>query len=69
VQPSEAPRSARLADLDLHDRVRSAVSEPVAAVFEVAAIPVDRRHNSKIDRTRLARWAATALAGGRITDP
>jgi len=30
------------------------------------ALPVDKRHNSKIDRTRIARWAERVLAGGRI---
>jgi hypothetical protein len=45
------------------------VNEPVVAVFEVAALPVDRRHNSKVDRTRLADWAGDALAGGRISAP
>ena len=69
VQPTSPPSSARLADLDLHDRVRAAVGEPVAAVLEVAALPVDRRHNSKIDRARLADWASKLLAGGRITAP
>ena len=43
-----------LADLDLHDRVRCGPStRPIAAVFEVPSLPVDRRHNSKIDRSRL----------------
>ena len=30
----------------------------VAAVFVVASLPVDRRHNSKIDRAAVADWAA-----------
>ncbi|RLL68023.1 fatty acid CoA ligase family protein [Streptomyces sp. Z26] len=29
-------------------------------------LPVDVRHNSKIDRPRLARWAARGLRGGRF---
>ncbi len=41
----------------------------VAAVLVVPALPVDIRHNSKIDRTRLARWAAQVLAGGRAGRP
>lgn len=70
VQCEGAIRRPRLADLDLTDRVRGAVAEiggiaPVA-VFEVPALPVDRRHNSKIDRTRVAAWADRALAGGRL---
>ena len=27
---------------------------------------VDKRHNSKIDRTRAAKWASAVLAGGRM---
>ncbi len=69
VRPTVPIRSARLADLATHDVVRAAVAEPVAAVFEVPALPVDRRHNSKIDRTRLSIWATDALAGGRVANP
>ena len=38
----------------------------VAAVLAVPSIPVHRRHNSKIDRPRIARWAEGILAGGRV---
>ncbi len=69
VQHSTPVSSARLADVVVHDRVRSVICDPVAAVFDVPALPVDRRHNSKIDRTALAAWAAAALAGGRVTNP
>ena len=69
VRGTAPPRRARLAGLELQDRVRAAVAHPVAAVFEVATLPVDRRHNSKVDRARLAAWAAAALAGGRIANP
>ena len=69
VQHSTPVSRARLADAATHDRVRSVIDAPVASVFDVPALPVDRRHNSKIDRTALATWAAEALAGGRITDP
>lgn len=69
VQHTAPASKARLADGATHDRVRSVVTVPVAAVFDVPALPVDRRHNSKIDRAALATWASRALAGGRITDP
>ncbi len=47
--------------------VREAIgSQPVAAVLTVRRLPVDRRHNSKVDRTRLGQWAGQLLAGGRI---
>jgi acyl-coenzyme A synthetase/AMP-(fatty) acid ligase len=70
VDAGRRPRQANLARIDL---VRNAVADrtglDVAAVFEVASLPVDRRHNSKIDRTRLADWAAGILAGGPVRSP
>ena len=45
--------------------VRRAVAPTaVAAVLTVPSLPVDRRHNSKIDRTRLGHWAEAVLSGG-----
>lgn len=41
----------------------------VSAVLEVPAQPTDVRHNAKIDRTRLSRWATGVLAGGRPGKP
>ncbi|MCY0905492.1 alpha/beta fold hydrolase [Arthrobacter sp. H14-L1] len=41
----------------------------LAAVLVVPAVPTDIRHNSKVDRTALAAWAGTALAGGRMRTP
>ena len=38
---------------------------PVAAVLVADALPVDIRHAAKIDRTRVAGWAARVLAGER----
>jgi acyl-coenzyme A synthetase/AMP-(fatty) acid ligase len=67
VVETERPiRVPRQAGLDLVDAVRAAAGDGIVAVFEVPALPVDRRHNSKIDRTRVARWAAEVLAGGRL---
>jgi acyl-coenzyme A synthetase/AMP-(fatty) acid ligase len=64
---ADGKRRPDLADELLSDRVREA-AEPVdiAAVFTVPSLPVDKRHNSKIDRTRIAAWADNALAGGRM---
>ncbi len=45
--------------------VRQAVDEPVASVLTVSKLPVDIRHNAKIDRTLVASWAADVLAGRR----
>ncbi len=67
VTPNERPKRAGLADETLADEVRAMVpSTDVAAVFVAPVLPVDKRHNSKIDRTRIARWAERVLAGGRV---
>jgi acyl-coenzyme A synthetase/AMP-(fatty) acid ligase/pimeloyl-ACP methyl ester carboxylesterase len=56
---------AGLAAPDVDRAVREALApQAVAAVLAVPGFPVDRRHNSKIDRTRLGRWAEALLAGG-----
>lgn len=59
-----------LAPLELADAVRAAalaaLGLDVAAVLVAREFPTDIRHNSKIDRSRLARWAAEALAGGAL---
>jgi olefin beta-lactone synthetase len=53
-----------LADLELAAQVRTALAPtPVAAVCVRAALPVDIRHNAKIDRTELAAWAEQLLSG------
>jgi olefin beta-lactone synthetase len=55
-----------LADLDLTARVRAALAPvAVAAVCVRSELPVDIRHNAKIDRTDLAAWAEHLLAGDR----
>jgi olefin beta-lactone synthetase len=38
----------------------------IAAVLQVEALPVDRRHNSKIDRAAVAEWASAVLAGNKV---
>ncbi|MDH2442747.1 alpha/beta fold hydrolase [Amnibacterium sp. CER49] len=58
-------RPSGLVEPALADSVRAAVGEPVAAVLGVPRLPTDIRHNSKIDRALLARWAEAVLAGER----
>ncbi|MEE6262730.1 alpha/beta fold hydrolase [Plantactinospora sonchi] len=60
-------RRPRLAGRELADAVRGVVAPPVAAVLLVPSLPTDIRHNSKIDRSRLSRWAERVLAGGRLS--
>ena len=37
----------------------------MSAVLVVPEQPTDIRHNSKIDRARVADWAEAVLAGGK----
>jgi acyl-coenzyme A synthetase/AMP-(fatty) acid ligase len=54
-----------LADPELTAAARTAAGRSVAAVLTIRSLPVDIRHASKIDRTRVARWADRLLAGER----
>ncbi|MFE4541550.1 alpha/beta fold hydrolase [Arthrobacter sp. NPDC056727] len=72
VETVPAGRKAGPAAPQLAGRVRRAAREAgvqVSAVLEVPAQPTDIRHNAKIDRSRLSRWATRVLAGGRPGKP
>ncbi|WP_142057846.1 alpha/beta fold hydrolase [Pseudarthrobacter sp. B4EP4b] len=72
VETSAPVRKAGPAEPQLAGRVRKAALEAgvkVSAVLVVPAQPTDIRHNAKIDRTRLSRWASRVLAGGRPGKP
>ncbi|MFJ4037678.1 alpha/beta fold hydrolase [Microbacterium sp. NPDC090007] len=56
-------RRPGLASPDLTDAVRAATAQRLAAVLVVPTLPTDIRHNSKIDRSRVAAWAERVLAG------
>ena len=49
--------------------VRADCGVEVAVVLRVPELPTDVRHNAKVERGRIARWAAGALAGGRMGRP
>jgi acyl-CoA synthetase (AMP-forming)/AMP-acid ligase II len=60
----EAPsQPTGVASLELTDGVRAASGIDLAAVLVVKELPVDIRHNSKIDRTDVALWATRVLSG------
>ena len=59
------PAAPLLATARLTAAVRAAAGVPVAAVLVTDRLPVDIRHASKVDRTRVARWAERVLAGRR----
>ncbi|KTR94376.1 hydrolase [Microbacterium testaceum] len=62
-------RRPGLASPELTDAVRAATAQPLAAVLVAPVLPTDIRHNSKIDRSRLAAWAERLLAGEKPTAP
>jgi olefin beta-lactone synthetase len=64
VVPTDQP-SGPLADAALAAAVRRAAPHPLAAVLTVHRLPTDIRHNSKIDRAAVARWAEQVLSGRR----
>jgi acyl-CoA synthetase (AMP-forming)/AMP-acid ligase II len=55
-----------LADDALADAVRAAAGVDVAAVLVASSLPVDVRHQSKVDRAALARQAGRVLAGSPV---
>jgi acyl-CoA synthetase (AMP-forming)/AMP-acid ligase II len=72
VETVPPARRAGPAAPQLAGRVRIAArlaGVSVSAVLAVPAQPTDIRHNAKIDRTRLSRWASGVLAGGRPGTP
>ncbi|SKC36003.1 alpha/beta fold hydrolase [Okibacterium fritillariae] len=69
VETASPARRVALADRELTSSIRGVAGVPVAAVLEVPRLPTDIRHNSKIDRSGLSRWAADVLAGGRMRQP
>jgi olefin beta-lactone synthetase len=58
----DAPGPLEVAGADLRTAARAGATVPLAAVL-VGRLPVDRRHESKIDRSALAVAAARYLAG------
>lgn len=62
--------SPGLAPLELTSRLRELTAEvlghDLTAVLVAPMFPTDIRHNSKIDRSRLATWADRVLSGGSV---
>ncbi|WEO79230.1 alpha/beta fold hydrolase [Cryobacterium sp. SO2] len=69
VETIPAAGRVGLADPAVAEDVRMVAGQRIAAVLVVPHLPTDIRHNSKIDRTRLAGWAHGILTGARLTQP
>jgi acyl-coenzyme A synthetase/AMP-(fatty) acid ligase len=74
VERADVRRSG-LAPAPLRDAVRAAAADTsgavqgIAAVLVVKTLPVDIRHNSKIDRVAVGHWAQRVLDGRRAGRP
>ena len=66
--PRRLTRGGRptVAPAELADRIRQAAGIDFAAVLETTTLPVDIRHQSKVDRAALARRATRALSGTSV---
>lgn len=72
VETNPAAKRSALASTALAAEVRAAalgVGLPLAAVLVIDSMPTDVRHNSKIDRAKLSRWAGRMLAGEKPGRP
>ena len=69
VETISPTRKPGLADPELTSAVRASTTLPLVAVLAVPELPTDIRHNSKIDRSRLSKWADRLLAGGTPAAP
>ena len=59
----EQPGESNLISAEETSAFRRVCGYPFAAVMRMDTLPVDIRHNSKIDRLALARWATSILGG------
>ncbi|WP_227497249.1 alpha/beta fold hydrolase [Planctomonas psychrotolerans] len=69
IETRDAARRVVLAPAELTAEIRHVTGIDVAAALVVRVLPTDIRHNSKIDRAALSRWAAGILAGGPVREP
>ncbi|HEV7951289.1 MAG TPA: AMP-binding protein, partial [Glaciihabitans sp.] len=69
VETTAPAKKVGLGSSALTANIRASVGVPIAAVLVVPRLPTDIRHNSKIDRIALAKWASAILAGGAMRTP
>jgi acyl-coenzyme A synthetase/AMP-(fatty) acid ligase len=59
----ESDQGRELSQLQREDRVREVSGIPIAAILRVKSLPTDIRHNAKLNREEISRWASKKLAG------
>jgi len=59
----ESDQGRKLSQLQREDRVREVAGTQIAAILLVKSLPTDIRHNAKLNREEISRWASKKLAG------
>jgi hypothetical protein len=59
----ESDRDKELSALQREDQIRAVSGVPIAAILLVKSLPTDIRHNAKLNREEISRWANKKLAG------
>lgn len=59
----ESDLGKELPPLQREDQMRAVSGVPIAAVLLVKSLPTDIRHNAKLNREEISRWANKKLAG------
>jgi len=59
----ESDLGKELSPLQREDQVRAVSGVPIAAMLLVKSLPTDIRHNAKLNREEISRWANKKLAG------
>lgn len=54
-----------ISDTELENSIREVAGTPVSAILRRTKLPMDIRHNAKINREKLADWADQVLAGAQ----
>lgn len=61
----ESERMSEKSHVNREDQVRAIAGAPIAAVLRVTSLPTDIRHNAKLNREQISRWANKKLSGAR----
>jgi acyl-coenzyme A synthetase/AMP-(fatty) acid ligase len=59
----ESAQKSELSQLQREDHIRAIAGVPIAAMLLVKSLPTDIRHNAKLNREEISRWANKKLAG------
>jgi len=61
----ESERAQKPSVLEREGAIRKVAGVPIAAVLRVKSLPTDIRHNAKLNREEISKWANKKLAGSK----